>query len=923
MEPGGTGNAMNDSSDTSGKTPKVSAAKAGKGYKHPPGRKNNKSTQTAAVKTAYGGDYASTATLDSRGVIISTNSAWKSFAQSKILKSAASGPGDNYIEACENASGKEPEAIGEIASGIRSVLGGVHSEFSLEYSVGSPGGEIWFRTIVTSLSQDQTARILVIHLDVTDKKIAKKEARDLAQRLLGTIESITDGFFTLDKSWRFTYLNAEAERIFGRKRDRLLSRSIWEEFPAAAGTRLEKECRRTLTEGKTASFEEFYPALGLLLEVKIYPSAEGLTIYFRDATEKHMHREALRESEERFRFLAKATTDAIWDWDLKTNSLWWNEGFETLFGFAPNEIEPGIESWYNRIHPEDRERVTVGIHDAIDSGEEEWWDEYRFFRKDGSSAYVLDRGYIIQDDDGKPVRLIGGMTDQSERKRSEDKLREQAALLDKAQDAIIVRDLGHRILYWNRSAERLYGWSDGEAVGKSEKDLLHKSTNDYHTAMETTLARGEWTGEMEHRTRDNRELTVESRWTLVRNEKGEPDSILTINTDITARKKLEQQFLRAQRLESIGTLAGGIAHDLNNVLAPIMMSIGILKLNETDEKRLRLLSSIESSAQRGADMVNQVLSFARGVEGCRVSMNPMYVVRDIQRIINDTFPKNIDFTLTAPQNLWTVNADPTQLQQVLMNLCVNARDAMESGGVLTMTLENTVLDEIYSGMNPDSNPGPYVVITVEDTGTGIPRELRERIFDPFFTTKEVGKGTGLGLATGLLIVKAHGGFINLYSEIGKGSRFKVYLPATATPESAEKVAREQTQLPQGNDELILIADDEEGIRIVTEKTLERFGYRVLVAKNGAEAVALYAQHGNEVAAVLLDMAMPVMDGPSTIIALKAMNPKVRIIGSSGQASNGGVAKAVGAGVNHFVPKPYTAETLLKTLRELLDPPDEG
>ncbi|MGE0369416.1 MAG: PAS domain S-box protein, partial [Candidatus Dadabacteria bacterium] len=635
------------------------------------------------------------------------------------------------------------------------------------------------------------------------------------------------------------------------------------------------------------------------------------------------HREAHRESEERFRFLAKATTDAIWDWDLKTNSLWWNEGFETLFGFAPNEIESGIESWYNRIHPEDRERVTVGIHDAIDSGEEEWWDEYRFFRKDGSSAYVLDRGYIIQDDDGKPVRMIGGMTDQSERKRSEDKLREQAALLDKAQDAIIVRDLGHRILYWNRSAERLYGWSDGEAVGQSEKDLLHKSTNDYHTAMETTLARGEWTGEMEHRTRDNWDLTVESRWTLVRNEKGEPDSILTINTDITARKKLEQQFLRAQRLESIGTLAGGIAHDLNNVLAPIMMSIGILKLNETDEKRLRLLSSIESSAQRGADMVNQVLSFARGVEGCRVSMNPMYVVRDIQRIINDTFPKNIDFTLTAPQNLWTVNADPTQLQQVLMNLCVNARDAMESGGVLTMTLENTVLDEIYSGMNPDSNPGPYVVISVEDTGTGIPRELRERIFDPFFTTKEVGKGTGLGLATGLLIVKAHGGFINLYSEIGKGSRFKVYLPATATPESTEKVAREQTQLPQGNDELILIADDEEGIRIVTEKTLERFGYRVLVAKNGAEAVALYAQHGNEVAAVLLDMAMPVMDGPSTIIALKAMNPEVRIIGSSGQASNGGVAKAVGAGVNHFVPKPYTAETLLKTLRELLDPPDEG
>ncbi len=757
-------------------------------------------------------------------------------------------------------------------------------------------------------------------LDVTDKKIAKKEVNDLAQRLLGTIESITDGFFTLDRDWRFTYLNGEAERIFGRKRERLVGSSIWDEFPLAVGTQLEKECRLAAELNRTSSFEEYYPALGLLLEVKIYPSAEGLTIYTRDATEKHRHREALRESEERFRFLARATTDAIWDWDLKSNSLWWSDGLGSLFGFDASEIEPGIESWYNRIHPEDRDRVTTGIHKAIDAGEIEWCDEYRFLRKDSSHAYVLDRGYIIHDDEGRPVRMIGGMTDQSERKSTENKLREQAALLDKAQDAIIVRDLGHRILYWNRSAERLYGWTSRDAAGKSEKDILHKSMNDYHTAMEITLARGEWMGEMDHRTRDGRELVVESRWTLVRNDKGEPDSVLTINTDITGRKKLEQQFLRAQRLESIGTLAGGIAHDLNNVLAPIMMSIGLLKLNETDEKRLRLLFSIESSAQRGADMVNQVLSFARGVEGHRVSINPMYVVWDIQRIINDTFPKNIEFSVSSPNDLWTVHADPTQLQQVLMNLCVNARDAMEGGGTLRLTLENTVLDEVYSGMNPDSKPGPYVVFRVEDTGTGIPRELRERIFDPFFTTKEVGKGTGLGLATGLLIVKAHGGFINVYSEVGKGSRFKVYLPASATPESAEKVALEQTQLPSGNGELILVADDEESIRIVTQKTLERFGYKVLVAENGAQAVALYASNGSEVAAVLLDMAMPVMDGPATIIALKAMNPDVLIIGSSGQAANGGVAKAVGAGVHHFVPKPYTAETLLRTLRKILGPP---
>jgi CheY-like chemotaxis protein len=257
---------------------------------------------------------------------------------------------------------------------------------------------------------------------------------------------------------------------------------------------------------------------------------------------------------------------------------------------------------------------------------------------------------------------------------------------------------------------------------------------------------------------------------------------------------------------------------------------------------------------------------------------------------------------------------------VFMNLCVNARDAMSQGGKLTVAAENLVLDEVYAGMNPDSKSGAYVVVRVEDTGMGIPREIQERIFEPFFTTKEIGKGTGLGLSTTLGILRSHGGFINLYSEPGKGAKFKVYLPAGAAPESGERPAAEPARLPRGQGELVLVVDDEEGIRGATQKTLERFGYRVLLAAHGAEAVALYAERGAEIAAVLTDMAMPVMDGPATILALKAMNPAVKIIGSSGHASQGGVAKAVGAGVQHFVPKPYTAETLLKVLADVLAQP---
>jgi CheY-like chemotaxis protein len=242
---------------------------------------------------------------------------------------------------------------------------------------------------------------------------------------------------------------------------------------------------------------------------------------------------------------------------------------------------------------------------------------------------------------------------------------------------------------------------------------------------------------------------------------------------------------------------------------------------------------------------------------------------------------------------------------------------MADGGQLSLTTENVVLDTTYAAMNIDARPGAYVRITVADTGPGIAPEVRDRIFEPFFTTKEIGKGTGLGLSTSLAIVKSHGGFIHVYSEVGQGSKFKVYLPANTTAVAANDVAVEQSRLPRGNGELILLVDDEAAIREIAGATLERFGYRVMSATNGAEAVALFAVHRGDIAAVLTDMAMPVMDGPAMIIALKSIDASVKIIGSSGLASNDGVAKAVGAGVEHFVPKPYTAETLLKTLEEVL------
>jgi PAS domain S-box-containing protein len=385
--------------------------------------------------------------------------------------------------------------------------------------------------------------------------------------------------------------------------------------------------------------------------------------------------------------------------------------------------------------------------------------------------------------------------------------------------------------------------------------------------------------------------------------------------DLTERKKLEQQFLRAQRMESVGTLAGGIAHDLNNALGPIITSIDLLKLRFTDPQSQDLIGIIAASAQRGADMVRQVLSFARGVEGKRMELQIKHLVREMEQIANDTFLKHIHVRTSVPYDLWTVLGDPTQIHQVLLNLCVNARDAMPAGGTLSITAENCVLDAQYAGMNADAHPGPYVVIQVEDTGTGMPASVIDKIFEPFFTTKDVGKGTGLGLSTSMAIVKSHGGFIRVYSELGKGTRFQVYLPGTS-PGAGETPAPVEVELPRGHGERILVIDDEDSVRRITRQTLEAFGYEVILAADGTEAVGIYAKQSTHIAAVVTDMTMPIMDGPATIQVLKRLNPEVRIIATSG-LSNTSKAQANALGVTDFLPKPYTAEALLRTLSKIL------
>jgi len=693
-------------------------------------------------------------------------------------------------------------------------------------------------------------------------------------------------------------------------------RSHYDVFPEVPARWVEIHRRCMAGEVAKSDDEKFVRADGSIdwirWEIRPWHQADGtiggIIIFSEDITTRKQAELALRASEAEFRTLIESASDGILVSNTAGRMLEANAAACQMLGFTREEL--GRMGFVDIVAAGEMVRILPEV-EQLGEGEvvrSEWLCR----RKDGSQFPVEVSSTVLPDG-----RLQCILRDITQRKMDEDKIREQASLLDKARDAIIVCGPDeHRILYWNRSAERLYGWPASEVLDHSQNELLNRDPAQFLAVMNAVMAQGEWAGEMQQYDKQGRLVIVESRWTLIKDSRGRPQSILSINTDITERKKLEQQFLRSQRMESIGTLAGGIAHDLNNVLAPIMMSIELLKLQEPNAQKQDILATIECSASRGADLVKQVLSFARGVEGRQLSVQVAHLLKEVEKITNETFLKSIQVRCEIPAPLWVVQGDPTQIHQVLLNLCVNARDAMPNGGHLKLSAMNMVMDGQCASMIAGAKPGHYVHIQVEDNGTGMPPEVMERIFEPFFTTKELGKGTGLGLSSVMAIVKSHHGFLRVESELGKGTRFHIYLPAHIS-EQAEIEASAPHELPRGSGELILVVDDEAAVQQITKQTLETFGYRVLLAADGAEAVSLYSKHRSDVALVLTDMMMPVMDGPATIQVLMRMNPQICIVAASGMNAAGMEEKAASSGVKNFIPKPYTAETLLKSLDAVL------
>jgi PAS domain S-box-containing protein len=657
------------------------------------------------------------------------------------------------------------------------------------------------------------------------------------------------------------------------------------------------------------SFQSYTPDAFTQDELR---TLQGLADHCGGALERLQAEEALRRREEDYRMVIHTTHEGFWMMDPQGSLLDVNEAYCRLSGYSREQL---LTMRISDIEAaESPEQVQRHIEQINATGFDRFETRHRC--ADGRLVELeVSANYVPGSSGGRRFAFFRDVTQRNQAAVAQARL---ATAVEHAAETIMITDPDGTILYVNPAFEKVTGHPREEAIGQNARILKSgKHDAEFYRRMWAVLTAGQvWSGHLINRRKDGTLFEEDASISPVLDAAGRIVNYVAVKHDVTEQRKLEAQFLRSQRLESIGRLAGGIAHDLNNILTPILMVASLLREGVSPAVAGPLIDTIAGSAQRGADIVKQLVTFARGTEGHKIPVPPTWLIKEMARIIQETFPKSITLRLQLPKDLWLVLGDPTQLHQVLLNLCVNARDAMPEGGTLTLAAENLMLDDCYAGLNPEAKAGPYVLLQVSDTGTGMSPEIMDKIFDPFFTTKGLETGTGLGLATVQGIVKSHGGFIQVESQEGCGSRFRSYLPAQPAAESAA-VATPGRELPRGHGECVLVVDDEQTVREITRRILEKHGYRVLTANDGLGASALYEQHRAGIQVVLTDMMMPVMDGVATIRVLHGMNPQVRIIAASGAASKVRLTEIANLSVQAYLQKPLTAQKLLVTLAQVL------
>jgi PAS domain S-box-containing protein len=756
----------------------------------------------------------------------------------------------------------------------------------------------------------------------SERKRVQEALSESERRFHQLFDEAPAGYHELDIQGRIVEVNRTELEMLGYKAEEMLHHPAWE-FIVESET-----SRETITTKIAGSIQSDHPyertfrrkdgtILKVLIKDRVLRNEAGKIVGIRSTVQDITER---KNAEREFTLMAQTVAsarDCISITDLENRLVFVNDAFRTTYGYTTEELL-GKDIGILRSPNTPAALTDPILQDTLDGG---WHGEILNRRKDGSDISVELWTSVVKDEAGTPVAMVGVARNIADRQTAEEHLRqseEQFRLIaENVADMIAVLDLDGRRIYNSPSYESILGDLGSLKATDGFQEIHPQDRERVKQVFQETVRTG--IGQrLEYRflLKDGSVRSIDSKGSVIRDSDGRISRVIVVSRDVTEEKRLAAQFLRAQRMESIGTLAGGIAHDLNNVLAPIMMAIEVLRSKISDPGGQKLLDTIGTSAKRGADIVRQVLAFGRGVEGDRILVQLKHIVIEVVKIAGQTFPKSIDIRTDIPRDLWTVSADPTQMHQVLLNMLVNARDAMPNGGTLTISAENIKLDETYSRMHLEAKPGAYMSLSITDTGTGIPSDIREKIFEPFFTTKEIGMGTGLGLSTTLAIVRSHKGFINVYSELGKGTTFRIYIPATGTG-SGVAAAGEEADLPTGNGELILIIDDEAAIREITKETLQAYGYKAMTASDGAEGVALFAENKKNIKAVITDIMMPVMDGTAAILALKKISPHVKIIAASGLTAKGQFTTPSDSNIQAFLTKPYTAEKLLKALAAAL------
>ncbi len=776
--------------------------------------------------------------------------------------------------------------------------------------------------------------VLARHQETTRRLRATEERyRSLFDRSL-------DAVYVHDLQGNFLDANPAALKLFGYTREEIPAISLESLTQNEAELKRARESiKRVLEKGFQEEPEEYQlrkrdgsliwvECMGSPILERGHPAAiQGIA---RDITERKQAAIKLAESERRFRTIFENAAIGLAIVHPKTKRiLQCNAALGEMFGYSVKELCRMTVA--DVSHPEDHKRDLEFGAEMYEGRRDRFIMEKRYRRKGGDWMWGKLTATVVPNDKGEAQFVIGMVEDITERKRAQDALEKNARSLATLMSNLpgmayrVRNDRKWTAEFVSEGALELTGYSQESFLFGPERitliDLIHPDDRDRIWEEVQLAIRENKPFEIVYRLKT---ASAAERWIWEKGRKvsgagNQHEVIEGFLTDITYQKTLEQNFRRAQRMESIGSLAGGIAHDLNNLLLPIIMGLDMLEMSDPPPANRTTIESMRLSAQRGADLVKQILSFARGVDGAKASVDLNQLTSDLDSIIRHTFPKNIVFERDVIDNLPPVPADPTQLYQVLLNLCLNARDAMPSGGRLGLSIRQVHIDQQVAAMEPGAAPGPHVVVEVADEGEGISQDTIDRIFEPFFTTKKHGKGTGLGLSTSLEIIRNHNGFVKVYSEPGAGSCFKVFLPAK--PENASRVTESPllAEMPRGRGESILLVDDEASILNITKQTLETWGYRVITAENGAQALGRFTEDPpKNIDLVFTDLMMPDMDGVTLIDRLRQLKPNLHVMATSGMNAPENALRAAKMRVSHFIPKPYSTQTLLRLLRKTLE-----